>query len=243
MPEKAPWPDSTPEEDAAYALQAQMWDMEFESGVVSQGGPQLSKYVDADRAHLLGTSSYTAQGLYRPEGADSIMESSGYELLADELTAKGIEAPGPDTVAAVGAANATDQIWAHEFSHRRDSKEGRRGSERYNLIHDAFRSDTPFEWADAVSRWLSWNRERFTKDKEMNTYEDVENNLKEQIESSSYTLLDAEVEAREAEGDVPMKRDGWFNRETLLKDQREQMERRSQSWSIEKYNEIVKGWK
>ncbi len=232
MPEKAPWPDSTPEEDAAYALQAQMWDMEFEGDVVRQGGPQLQGYVDADRARLLGTDSYNVQGLYRPEGAESIMETGRYGILADELREKGIEAPGPDTVAAIGGENANEQIWAHEFGHRRDATEGG-GGERRRLIHDAFRSDTPFEWAAAVNRWYAYNQRRYRKQGDINNYGQVEKDLKESIASNMDSLIRTEVRAREAEGDVPIKREGTFSIENLDRDQREQMKRRSQSWSLD----------
>lgn len=241
MPEKAPWPDSTPEEDAAYALQAQLWDMEFEGEVVSQGGPQLQGVVEAERAKLLPVGNYNLQGMYRGPEAESIMEINRYGPIADALKEKGLEAPGPDTVAAVGASNANTQIWAHEFGHRRDTQRGG-GSERYRLIHDAFRSDTPFEWAAAVNRWYALNKRRWRKNDSINTYADVERDLKENIARSRNSLLQTEVDARESEGDVPIKRDGWFTSESLRKDQEEQMERRSKSWSIEKYNEIVKGW-
>lgn len=239
---KAPWPDSTEAEDAAYSLQAQLWDMEFEGEVVSQGGPQLQGVVEADRARMLPVGTYSVQGLYRPPGAESIMDIGRYGPIADKLRERDIEAPAEDTVAAVGAANASPQIFAHEFGHRRDDQRGG-GSERYRLIHDAFRSDTPFEWADAVSRWYSWNRRRWADNDAINTYADVERDLKEQIARSRNSLLSTEVEARESEGDVPLKREGFFNRETLRKDQEEQMERRSHSWSIEKYNQMIQNIK
>lgn len=240
--ESAPWPDSTPEEDAAHALAKQMWDMEFQGDVVRQGGPQLQGYVDPERARLLGTSSYNLQGLYRPPEAESIMETGRYGILADELREKGIEAPGPDTVAAIGGENANEQIWAHEFGHRRDTMEGG-GGERSRLIHDGFRSDTPFEWAAAVNRWAAYNQRRFRKEGIVHNYQQVEEDLKESIASNMDSLIRTEVNAREAEGDVPIKREGMFNIESLEQDQREQMKRRSHSWSIEKYNEIVEGWK
>jgi hypothetical protein len=242
VPEKAPWPDSTPEEDAAYALQAQLWDMEFEGEVVSQGGPQLQGVVEAERARLLPVGNYNLQGMYRGPDSESIMEIGRYGPIADKLREKGIEAPGPDTVAAVGASNANPQIWAHEFGHRLDQQQGGGGRERRRLIHDAFRSDTPFEWAAAVNRWYALNKRRWKNDDSINTYADVERHLKETIASNRNSLLQTEVDAREAEGDVPIKREGFFTTESLHKDQEEQMERRSKSWSIEKYNEIVKGW-
>lgn len=240
--ESAPWPDSTKAEDAAYALATQMIDMEFEGNIVKQGGPQLQGVVEADRATLLPVGTYNVQGIYRPPGGKDIMEAGRYDLIADKLRAKGLEGPEEDSVAAVGAANANDQVWSHEFSHRRDEQRGG-GSETYNLIHDAFRSDTPFEWADAVSRWRSWNRDAFAKDDDINTYEDVENHLKKAIELRKDSLISTEVEAREGQDAVPVKRDGWFNPESLRRDQEEQMKRRSHSWSIKKYNEIVEGWK
>lgn len=237
--DSAPWPDSTEAEDAAYALAAQMIDMEFEGNIVKQGGPQLQGVVEADRARMLPVGTYNVQGLYRPPGAESIMEEGGrYGLIADKLRERGLEGPGEDTVAAVGAANANDQLWAHEFGHRRDHQKGV-GSERYRLIHDAFRSDNPFEWAEAVGRWYTWNRRRWADNDNINTYQDVERDLKEQIERSRHTLLGTEVDARKEQGSVPMKREGIFNRETLLKDQADQMERRSHSWSIDKYNTAI----
>ena len=241
MPEKAPWPDSTPEEDAAYALQAQWWNMEFQRDVVEQGGPQVAEYVDPERARLLPTELYTVQGLYRPEDQDkSIMEIKRYAPLAREIEEKGIEPPGRDVAAVVGGGSATPQIWAHEFGHRRISQKGGRNDERWRLIHDGFRSDTPTEWVDAVKRWLSWNRKKFNADPEMSTYKDVEENLKRSIAANSKFLINAEVEAREAQHDVPKKREGFFTIESLRKDQEEQMERRSKSWSVEKYNENIK---
>ncbi len=236
--ESAPWPDSTAEEDAAYALATQMIDMEFRSDVVRQGGPQLSGFVDPAKARVLGTDSYNVQGLYRPEGAESIMETGRYGPLADELREKGIEAPGPDTVAVVGGEHATEQIWAHEFGHRRDTMEGG-GGERYRLIHDAFRSDDPFEWAAAVNRWYAYNERRYRKQGDINNYSQVEKDLKESIASNMDSLIRTEVRAREAEGDIPIGREGMFSIESLDRDQREEMKRRSNSWSIEKYNTAI----
>ena len=238
MPEKAPWPDSTPAEDAAYALQAQLWDMEFEGEVVSQAGPQSQGFVDADRARALPTSNYNVQGLYRPPGAESIMDNERYAPLANEMRAKGIEAPGEDTAAAVGMSNANTQVWGHEFGHRRDEMEGG-GGEKHRLIHDGFRSDTPFEWAAAVNRWYAYNRTRFRRDESVNTYKDVEADLKDAISRRLDSLISTEVSAREAEGDVPIKREGFFTTESLQKDQREEAMRRSQSWNLDKYNELI----
>lgn len=237
---KAPWPDSTAAEDAAYALEAQMWDFEFEREVVQQGGPQLAEHFDADKARMLPVGNWDLQGLYRPPGAKSIMDIERYKPVADILREKGIEPPAEDTVSAVGASNATPQIWAHEFSHRRDETEQRSTGERYNLIHDAFRSDNAFEWADSVTRWKRFNQRRFDKDDSIKTYADIERDLKETIATNRNTLLQEEVDARESEGDVPIDREGWFTSDSLFKDQEEQLERRAHSWSIKKYNELVR---
>ena len=238
MAEKAPWPDSTAEEDASYALAKQLWDMEFEGEVVSQAGPQSAEYVDADRARALPVGNYNVQGLYRGPDVESITETERYAPIADALAKRGIEPPGPDTASAVGMSNANTQIWGHEFGHRRDEFEGG-GGERRRLVHDAFRSDTPFEWAAAVNRWYAFNKRRFQKDDTINNYKDIEAHLKKTIESNLDSLINVEVEAREGEGDVPIKREGFFNRETLDKDQREEATRRSHSWSIDKYNELI----
>ena len=243
MAEKAPWPDSTPEEDAAYALEAQMWDMEFVRDVVEQGGPQVAEYVDPEKAQLIPTRGrqYNVQGIYRPADEEkSLMEIERYAPIARELELAGREAPGPDTAAVVGGASATPQIWAHEFGHRRVHHEGGGGNERWRLIHDAFRSNTPTEWADAVMRWRSWNRRRFDRDPDIKNYRDIEQHLKETIATNRNYLLNAEVEAREAQSDVPKKREGFFTIESFRKDQEEQMEFRAKSWSIEKYNADIK---
>lgn len=238
--EKAPWPDSTEAEDAAYALEKQMWDFEFQRAVVDQGGPQLAGYVDPEKARLLGVGNFNLQGMYSPPDAKSIMDNERYGLITDQLKARNIEPPGPDTVSAVGASNANPQIWAHEFGHRRDELLHGGGRERNRLIHDAFRSDSPFEWAAAVNRWYAYNKVRFNKDDDINTFTDVEHHLKEAIASNRNALLQTEVDAREAEGDVPMRREGMFQTESLHRDQEDQMERRSNSWSLEEYNKLIK---
>ena len=237
--ESAPWPDSTAKEDAAYALQAQLWDMEFEREVIQQGGPQLAGHVDADRARMLAVGNWNLQGMYSPPDSKSIMDIEAYGPIADQLRDRNIEPPGLDTVSAVGASNANPQIWAHEFGHRRDERLSGGGRERNRLIHDAFRSDDAWEWGAAVNRWYAYNKRRFSKDDQINTFTDVEHHLKEAIANNRNALLQVEADARKEEGDMPMRREGMFNAESLYRDQEEQLERRSKSWSLKKYNDLI----
>lgn len=234
---KAPWPNATPEEDAAYAKAAQMADSEFEREVVQQGGPQLEGYVDPDRAHLVDSVPDNVQGVYMPEGEPMTeAEKVKYGRLLDQSKVEEFE---PGNTYAISAKNAKPDIWAHEFTHRRQDVLGLSpwmGKEKSATLTQAFRADNPQEWYKAVRVWHAYNKHKFQEDGQ--TLYDVEKHLKKTLESWQADLIRTEVEAREERSDRPKDRPGRFwgtNKGDLRRDAEEQAAIRAKSHDMKKY--------
>lgn len=223
----APWANASPEEDVAYDKQVKWGNMEFEQAVVEQGGPQLIEHVDADRATMMQRGGWNLGGIYVSPDAKPVSMEGRYGKV---LKRAGLTELEQDTVYAVGPERATPDLWAHEFGHRRYEYEDLShilGEEKSILLHDAFRADTPKEWASAVRFWDSQY--------DFDNMQEAEKHLLKTLESWNDNLIKVEVKANEERGNIAKKREGFFTTESHRKDAEEALERRKKSWSLKRY--------
>jgi hypothetical protein len=196
---KAPWPNSTKEEDEAYARTLSLGNAEFEHEVADAMGPYGRKALDSSRANLRTVVKrpdlkWTTLGSYIPD--DYYLDKGYYDYIKWK-TGEPIVA---DEVNVIGAENTTPEIWAHEYRHRyvekKRDKEGtgteflrkkitrpKKPAEKINLLWDGFRARNSKSWGRAVDLWRSDVREnegrRLTKEqaemdlrRELNKYKD-----------------------------------------------------------------------
>lgn len=231
----APWEGATAEEDHAYSQQVEFGNMEFEADVRHAMGPVGAEYIDADRARMI-RGSWTLQGLHVPD-------EFNYD---DERYEKTIERYGPvmqradatleaDMVYAVGTHNARPELWAHEFMHRRHTKEDIRF--KYQLEETAvrkkmgFRAQTPDQWLRSVETWRSVMLNRQVEnDYESISLDEAETHLKNTLETNTKEYLSEETDYLK-KGDYVPKTRKWAS-DSHSADAREALEWRQKSWNI-----------
>jgi hypothetical protein len=203
---KAPWPNSTREEDRAYALSVGAADAEFEHEVAGAMGPYGRKALDASRANMRDIIrrkdlQWYTKGFYTP---DDFYLDKGYYDYIDWKTGEPIVA---DEVNVIGPDNATPEVWGHEYRHRyvekKRDKEGsgteflrrkitrkEKPAEKINLLWDAFRARGPDAWGKVVNLWrsdLTQNEgRRVTRDQ-------AEMDLRRELNKHKEDLIDQEA--------------------------------------------------
>jgi hypothetical protein len=237
---KAPWSNSTPAEDAAYAQQAAMADNEFEQEVVAQMGPagEQPGGVSAKRADLL-PGGWRLRGTYIwPEyGAEGEEERSKY---TEERYAPIFEGTGKkmsaDTVYAVGGGEANKGLWGHEFLHRlrnRSPMGDKWDKEQYVRLIDGWRASSPDQWLDAVMNYRD-----YLPNSDGTTIEEAESVLKKNLKLFEQELIDQETQMRTEQRDRPKDRPAYFGLTSkpgsLRADQEEAFKSRKKNWDMAK---------
>lgn len=208
---KAPWANSTPEQDAAYALSIGM-DIDFESEVAAQMGPMGRHKVRAEDATFLGTKeSFNLQGTYLEDdyGVDEDYTNAvnrRYRKVAEQAQYP-FEA---NTVYAVHARDANPRIWSHEFRHKywvEDTED--ENSEIKNRLFDIYRADSKDEYFDALLLYHNGPGKRMGL-----TLEESEKQVKKDLGWYQWAADFSRMEAAQSEEHgyaIPMKKDYTLN--------------------------------
>lgn len=254
--QKAPWPNATPEEDAAYDQQVHMGNIEFEQGVADQMGVVGREAIDADRAKLL-SGNWNVRGFTTPSKLADIDKKKYAPLFRN--TKDKLE---PNMHYAVGAEQATNSLWAHEFGHTGLNIKERReavkeisftesknaqllvkimGEEQIMRLWDAYRADSKEEWQKAVYFWLDRLLSRGTV-KRISMIE-AEKRLKKTLGLWEDTFINMEVEAAEEKGiryKTRRKSEGVPDTGSLKQDYTEAMHHRQKRWYLEELKTDIK---
>ena len=226
---KAPWPNSTPEEDKAYAQSVELGDTEFELEVADYMGPYGREYIDADKYNVTKDPEgmFTLAGMYYQYYNDVPSHQEYYDAIEKNADIK-LER---DNVYVFGTEFSTPRIAAHEFRHRKVETEryGGRGEllpemhhEKRNRLWDVFRADDPASFAEGFDAWAGWMYEEKGK---AHPKSEVYADLLDHIDKYKEVLLNEEVMAG---GPVDP---ADFDR--LKQIQRKRMQARMARWKIE----------
>lgn len=161
----------TREERDAHELSMEAFDADTSMWLGDYMGPYGREALDADKMNVREIVNrkdleWFIKGFYIPD--DFYMDKGYYDYIKWK-TGEPVKA---DEVNVIGAENASEQMWGHEFRHRYVEKErdekGRQNEflrdkftrelkpdEKINLLWDAYRADSKEDWGNVVRYWRS----------------------------------------------------------------------------------------
>lgn len=198
---KAPWANSTPEQDAAYALSTGM-DIEFEAEIGNYMGPYGRRQIDTDKVDFVqtddmyGSKGKQLLGFYiRPEYD---YDEEYKEMIDDHYgeIVKGTDTKlKADNIYILDPKAASPHFYAHEWTHdeMREERGEERGTDEWTTrVWDVWRARDADEFFDAVNFY----NQRYGRDR---TIEEAAEYLRDTFFDWSTTDDFASREAKSAE--------------------------------------------
>ena len=225
---KAPWANSTLEEDVAYETALSLGGAEYEQEIADRMGPYGADAIDWRRAKSMALpvttvggkeARYPLHGFYIPDRYDKdetwrkVTDKKYSNMIKESPTTEGFES---DMVYMVYPDEDTSYIQSHEFRHRYmmnpDFHARDKNSEYRNRLWDVYRARNEKEYDQAITMLHQYEMSGKSVSEDY-TLEDTHKKYKNYFESGGDTFFaqDEQKAADDLNIKPPMKKGYWLN--------------------------------